>query len=62
MARSLLLGTVKVDTPKDLHASSSSSCNIMPFCFVLKYAALIEYCLSHNVLTSNMDGDVLTAC
>ena len=64
IARSTLLGTVKVDNPKDLYASSSSSCNIMPFFFfILKYATLIEYCcLSHNVLTSNMDGDVSTAC
>ena len=32
------------------------------FFFVLNYAALIEdCCLSHNVLTSNMDGDVSTA-
>ena len=61
IVRSTLFGTVKVDTPKDLHASSSSS--FFFFFFVLKYAALIEYCcLSHNVLTSNMDGDVSTAC
>ena len=54
IVRSTLFGTVKVDTPV---------ATLCQFFFVLKYAALIEYCcLSHNVLTSNMDGDDSTAC
>ena len=63
MARSTLLGTVKVDTQKISMCPAVPGATLCHFFFVLKYAALIEYCcLSHNVLTSNMDGDDSTAC
>ena len=62
IVRSTLLGTVKVDTPKISMRPVVPVATLCHFFFVLKYAALIEYCcLSHNVLTSNMDGDVSTA-
>ena len=62
-ARATLLSTVKVDTPKISMRPIVPVATLCHFFFVLKYAALIEYCcLSHNVLTSNMDGDDSTAC
>ena len=61
-ARATLLSTAKVDTPKISIHPIVPVATLCHFFFVLKYAALIEYCcLSHNVLTSNMDGDVSTA-
>ena len=63
IVRSTLFGTVKVDTPKISMRPVVPVATLCHFFFVLKYATLIEYCcLSHNVLTSNMDGDVSTAC
>ena len=57
-ARATLLSTAKVDTPKISIHPIVPVATLCHFFFVLKYAALIEY----NVLTSNMDGDVSTAC
>ena len=63
IVRSTLFGTAKVDTPKISMRPAVPGATLCHFFFVLKYAAPIEYCcLSHNVLTSNMDGDDSTAC
>ena len=63
IVRSTLFGTVKVDTPKISMRPIVPVATLCHFFFLLKYATLIEYCcLSHNVLTSNMDGDVSIAC
>ena len=63
IVRSTLFGTVKVDTPKISVRPVVPVATLCHFFFVLKYATLIEYCcLSHDVLTLNMDGDVSTAC